>query len=150
MSELLRRGCFETAGLATTGLALGRLSKGLAPEGGAPPTAVNRAVRPDFMHPIKPGQVFTSLDDARRASLQAGDVVLIRDLSKLAPTHVWTEPFVRGKWRLRPYRLADGLSGKLLMVHDFAGDEGPAAVPPGFEVKLDLPGCGMRSGSASR
>ncbi len=140
MSELLRRGCFETAGLATTGLALGRLSTGLAPEGGAPPTAVNRAVRPDFMHPIKPGQVFTSLDDARRASLQAGDVVLIRDLSKLAPTHVWTEPFVRGKWRLRPYRLADGLSGKLLMVHDFAGDEGPAAVPPGFEVKLDLPG----------
>jgi len=140
MSEHSRRGFIKTAGLATTGLALGRLSTGLAAEGGAPPTAEDRAARPDFMHPIKPGKVFTSLDDARGASLQAGDVVLVRDLSKLAPAHVWSEPFVRGKWHLRPYQLADGQSGKMLMVCDFAGDEGPAAVPPEFEVKLDLPG----------
>jgi len=92
------------------------------------------------MHSIKPGRVFMSLGDARGASLQAGDVVLIRDLSKLAPAHVWTEARVRGKWHLRPYQLSDGQSGKLLMVCDFAGDQGPAAVPPEFEVKLDLPG----------
>jgi len=86
------------------------------------------------------GQVFASLDDARRASTQPGDVVLIRDLSTLAPTDVWSNEFVRGKWRLRPYRLADGQSGNQLMVCDFAGDDGPAAVPPAFEVKLELAG----------
>jgi hypothetical protein len=102
--------------------------------------AGDRAERPDFMHPINSGRVFASLDDARRASPKPGDVVLIRDLGTLTPAHTWTETQTRGKWHLRPYRLADGQSGHLLMVCDFAGDEGAAAVPPGFEVKLDLPG----------
>jgi len=102
--------------------------------------ARDRAERPDFMHPIKSGRVFASLDDARRASPKSGDVVLIRDLGTLTPSHTWTETQTRGKWHLRPYQLADGQSGNLLMVCDFAGDEGAAAVPPGFQVKLDLPG----------
>ncbi len=92
------------------------------------------------MHPIKTGRVFTSIAEARHARQQPGDVVLVRDLSKLAPTNVWTEKQTRGTWHLRPYQLADGQAGKLLMVCDFAGDEGPIAVPPEFEVKLNLPG----------
>lgn len=92
------------------------------------------------MHPIAHGRVFPSLVDAQNAALQAGDEVLIRDLSTLAPSAVWTETPTRGKWHLRPYRLADGQAGKLLMVCDLAGDEGPAAVPPEFEVALNLPG----------
>jgi hypothetical protein len=92
------------------------------------------------MTPVPGGQIFASLSDARHAFLKAGDIVSIRDLSQIAPATAWTKNQTRGKWHLRPYRLADGQSGKLLMVCDFAKDEGPAAVPPEFEVKLDLPG----------
>ena len=97
-------------------------------------------MKQDFMHPIKEGRQFASLDEARLAPPQAGDAILIRDLSQLAPPETWTLTETRGKWHLRPYRLADGQSGQLLMVSDFAGDEGRAAVPPEFEVRLDLPG----------
>jgi hypothetical protein len=41
---------------------------------------------------------------------------------------------------LQPYQLADGRRGKLLLVHDWAKEAGPAAVPPEFQIQLDLPG----------
>ena len=93
-----------------------------------------------FLTPLPGGRVFASLNEARAAEPAPGDVLLLRDLAVLCPASSRSSQPTRGKWRLRPYRLADGQSGKLLMVCDFAGDEGPAAVPPEFEVKLDLPG----------
>lgn len=94
----------------------------------------------DFMNPAQRGRNFRSISDARAARLRAGDVVVVRELDLIAPSSVWTRPRTRGKWQLRPYRLSDGQAGNLLMVNDPAGDEGHAAVPPEFEVRLDLPG----------
>lgn len=96
--------------------------------------------RSDFMTPAPRGRTFASIGDARRASLKPGDVVLVRDLDQIAPSSAWTRPRTRGKWQLRRYRLSDGQAGNLLVVNDPAKDNGPLAVPPEFEVKLDLPG----------
>jgi hypothetical protein len=136
MSEVLRRHFLKTVGLGSVGVALGPWSTERRAEGGAPSTAGDA----DYMHPIAPGRLFASLDAARGASPKPGDVVLVRDLSTLAPASVWTERQTRGKWQMRAYRLADGQSGRLLAVYDWAKDKGPEAVPPEFEVKLDLPG----------
>jgi hypothetical protein len=140
MSELSRRSFLRRAGLATAGFTLGPLAIAQVAAGDTPPTPGDGTAGTDFMHPVKAGRVFTTLDDARRAAPEPGDIVLIRDLSQLAPPDIRTEAFARGKWHLRDYRLADGQSGRLLMVCDVAGDEGPAAVPPEFDVRLDLPG----------
>jgi hypothetical protein len=92
----------------------------------------------DFLKPISGGRTISSIAEARGA--QAGDVVLVRDMARLAPANAWSSEFKRGRWRLQPYQLADGQAGKLLMVNDWAKFEGPRAVPPEFEVKLNLPG----------
>lgn len=92
----------------------------------------------DFLKPIGKGRTFASISDGRAA--KPGDVIWARDLTQMAPPGIWSEKQTRGKWHARPYRLADGQSGKLLMVNDTAKSEGPKAVPPEFEVKLDLPG----------
>lgn len=90
----------------------------------------------DYLTPLPGGRVFTALDHARAADLAPGDVVLLRDVAALCPELARSSQRARGKWRIRPYRLADGQSGNLLMVCDFAGDQGPAAVP---EEDPDLP-----------
>src|ERR1700742_4051182 len=90
----------------------------------------------NYMKPLPHGRAFSSLAEARRA--RPGDVVLMRDMTKLAPADIYSTEFVRGKWRLQPYELADGQSGKLLMVNDWAKFDAPKAVPPQFEVKVDL------------
>lgn len=45
-----------------------------------------------------------------------------------------------GKWHIRPYRLADGATGTLLMVNVVATDEPAAGVPPEIEIPLGLSG----------
>ncbi len=70
----------------------------------------------------------------------SGQVVEFRDFSALAPADIRSDRAVRGKWHLRPYRLADGRAGKLLMVNDPAKDEGAKAIPPEFEISLPLSG----------
>ena len=67
-------------------------------------------------------------------------VVLLRDLRHIAPSGICATAKTRGKWQLWPYRLADGQSGQMLAVDDCATEEGLAAVPPEFEIRLDLPG----------
>lgn len=86
------------------------------------------------------GRVFASLAAARAAALGAGDEVLIRDLTTLAPAGTWAIAPQRGQWLTRPYRLADDQTGRLLLVNDLARDDGPHAVPPEITVSLDLPG----------
>lgn len=86
-------------------------------------------------------RTFESLDEARTGTPDAGDVVLVRDLSRIVPKEVWTAQPERGKWHLRSYRLGGhGLAGNLLMVDDRAEHDGKRAVPPELEIPLDLPG----------
>jgi hypothetical protein len=92
----------------------------------------------DFMKTVKGGRTFRSVGEAQKA--KAGDEVLIRDLSQIAPESTWSITRTRGKWHLRPYQLADGQKGRLLMVNDPAKDLGPSAVPSEIEWKVDLPG----------
>jgi hypothetical protein len=92
----------------------------------------------DYMKPAKQGRTISSLSEARGA--RNGDVILLRDMAKLAPSDAYSHEFQRGKWQLRPYQLADGQSGELLMVNDWAKFEAAKAVPPPFEIKLDLSG----------
>lgn len=92
----------------------------------------------NFLKPVGKSRTFTSIREGRAA--KPGDIIWVRDLTVVAPPATWSETQVRGKWHARPYQLADGQSGRLLMVNDTAKSEGPKAVPPEFEVKLDLPG----------
>jgi len=92
----------------------------------------------NYLQSFPAGRALTSLGDAKGA--KPGDAILIRDMAQLASEGVWTREESRGKWHLRPYQLADGQVGNLLMINDWAKDDGPSAVPPIFEVKLDLPG----------
>ncbi|MCK5120052.1 MAG: hypothetical protein KAQ78_10725 [Candidatus Latescibacteria bacterium] len=86
-------------------------------------------------------RTFESLDEARTGTPDAGDVVLVRDLSRIVPKEAWTAQPERGKWHLRSYRLGGhGLAGNLLMVDDRAEHDGKRAVPPELEIELDLPG----------
>jgi hypothetical protein len=89
---------------------------------------------------VKPatGRVFRSLAEGRRTA--PGDTILIRDLAHLAPAYAWSETKTRGKWHLRPYQLADGQRGRLLLVNDVHAPAPASAIPPEFEIKLDLPG----------
>ncbi len=93
--------------------------------------------QPDF---CPRGHIFGDLQRARTTALNAGDAILLRDLAALAPAAAWATEPQRGRWQARPYRLADGQTGQLLLVNDLARDEGPAAVPPEIEIPLDLPG----------
>ena len=86
------------------------------------------------------GRVFHSLEEARRTGLQPGDSVLLRDMAQLASPETWSTQPERGKWHLRPYRLTDGQSGRLLDVNIVVSDDPHAGVPPAFTISLDLPG----------
>jgi len=92
----------------------------------------------NYLEPLRAGRTLTSLGEAKRA--KPGDVLLVRDMAQLAPQSVWSREMRRGRWHLCPYQLTDSQGGNLLMINDWAKDEGPSAVPPVFEVKLDLPG----------
>ncbi len=92
----------------------------------------------DFLEPIGKGRTFASISEGRAA--KPVDVILVRELTQIAPSDTWAEKQTRGKWQLRPYQLVDGQSGQLLMVNDPAKDQALSAVPPEFKVKLDLPG----------
>lgn len=102
---------------------------------GAPLLAANRAL---YDPPPAGGRLFRSLAEGRHA--RPGDTILIRDLALLAPPSVWSESKTRGKWQLCPYRLSGEPAGRMLMVNDLSPDSSAAAVPPAFEVRLDLPG----------
>ena len=120
---------------------LGNVTKGVAALNFANSPLVSSAGEgTDFMNPIEGGRTFGSIGAARRASLNPGDTVLIRDLTEVAASSVWTKNPARGKWQLKPYTLGNGSRGNLLMVNDPAKDAGPEAVPPVIDVKLDLPG----------
>ncbi|MCX7669548.1 MAG: hypothetical protein N2439_05695 [Anaerolineae bacterium] len=86
------------------------------------------------------GRVFSDLAAARAAGPVAGDTILLRDLAALVPTSTWTCTPQRGRWWARPYVLADGQAGRLLMVNASAGADGLAAIPPELTISLDLPG----------
>src|SRR5438132_7503818 len=92
----------------------------------------------DFLKPIRGGRTLSSIAEARGA--KPGDVVLVRDMARLARPDVWSIEPKRGKWQLQPYQLTDGQAGSLLIVNDWAKFEGPRAVPPEFEINLNLPG----------
>ncbi len=93
-----------------------------------------------YLVPAPGGRVVTSLKDARAGSLRPGDTLLLRDMSTVAPSHLWSTTPSRGRWRLRLYELSDGQAGRLLMINerDKAGPESP--VPPLWELPLDLSG----------
>jgi len=93
--------------------------------------------QPDF---CPGGRIFSDLQHARTTALTAGDAVILRDMVALAPPATWSVEPQRGRWQARPYRLADGQSGRLLVLNDLARDEGPCAVPPEIEIPLDLSG----------
>jgi hypothetical protein len=98
------------------------------------------SVLPDYLNPPAGGRTFSDLATARSASLRPGDKVLLRDLATIAPSTAWSTEATRGKWRLRPYTLADGQTGRLLMVNDAAKEHGQEALPPEIVLTLDLPG----------
>ena len=141
MSELPRREFLSAAGrigLISALSGLGRKAWGDGPAVTAASPA--SGLLPAYLDPLAKGRRFASLSEARAAGPEPGDVILVRDLGQLAPPNVWTTERTRGKWQLQPHRLADGQSGRLLAVDDWAKDEARAAVPPELEIKLDLPG----------
>lgn len=95
---------------------------------------------PAYLNTAPGGRVFTDLAAARAAAPIPGDTLFLRDLAALAPADAWAPAPQRGRWWARPYTLADGQAGCLLMVNDLAGDDGPAALPAEIEIPLDLPG----------
>jgi len=118
---------------------------------------------PAYLAVIPGGRVFSDLAAARTAGPRPGDTILLRDLAAFAPgpslppsppvpPHLGgsggLEPGAarepsgppRGRWRSQPYVLADGQTGRLLVVNDLAGDDGPAAIPAEIAIPLDLPG----------
>jgi len=107
---------------------------------GGPLASWARSGSVNYMKSLSGGRTFASINEARRACLKPGDAVLVRNMATLAPATAWSREFRRGKWHLQPYELTDGQSGALLMVNDWAKFEGDKAVPPAFEVSLDLPG----------
>ncbi len=119
-------------GVASTSLGLG-VSRGSH-------ISWSKRPRTNFMDPVPGGRRFEAIREARGVGLKPGDEVLVRQMDTIAPDSAWSRSPTRGKWQLRPYRLSNEQSGKLLLVNDPAGDSGPSAVPPEFEVKLDLPG----------
>ena len=140
-SQFSRRNFLTTASLAGTGLALGQASTGSANEAdSATPTTGDAIIKPDYLQSIQGAHVYSSLQLAKAATLEAGDVILLRDLAQLAPADTWTEAFVRGKWQAKPYELGDGAKGRMLIVNDRAKEDPAKAVPPAIEINLDLPG----------
>lgn len=95
---------------------------------------------PAYLAHAPAGRTFADLAVARAAAPAPGDAILLRDLAALAPAAAWTTDRRRGRWWARPYALADGQTGRLLMVNDPAGEDGAAALPPELEIPLDLPG----------
>lgn len=95
------------------------------------------ATNSPYLHPGS-GRIVDSL--AKGRNVKPGETILIRDLSSQAPQRVYSQGRQPGKWHLRPYRLGDGQSGRLLMVNEVAIEQPDSAVPPEFEIPLDLPG----------
>ena len=139
--QFSRRDFLSTATLAGTGMVIGQAATGRAGDAdGSAQAASDPIVRPDFLAVPAGGHVYSSLQLARAATLEAGDVILIRDLAELAPADTWSETFVRGKWQAKPYMLEDGVKGRLLIINDRVDDQPAKAVPPTIEINLDLPG----------
>ena len=63
----------------------------------------------DFLKVSGKGRTFASISEGRAA--KPGDVILVRELTQIAPSDAWVEKQIRGKWQLRPYQLANGQSG---------------------------------------
>ena len=139
-SLLSRRTFLEKCGsVSLAASCLGACRRAVGADGAAE-ASNGTPLEPTYLLPVPGGRVFGSLAAARSARLKPGDTVLIRNMAELAPAAIATPTPTRGRWHARRYRLSDGSAGTLLMVNDVAGDEGIAAVPPEFEVKLDLPG----------
>jgi hypothetical protein len=94
----------------------------------------------DYMTPAPGGRVFHSLAQARATTPKAGDVVLIRDMGEIAPSHIYSGDTDSGKWSLRTYHLADGQSGRLLLANRRVPAEDLLYLPEEFEIRLHLPG----------
>lgn len=86
------------------------------------------------------GHVYRSLAETQDAAPVPGDSLLLRDFAAVLPAEAYSTVKARGKWQLVPYMLADGQRGRLLAVNDVAGDDGPRAVPPAFEIAPRLSG----------
>lgn len=96
-------------------------------------------VIPYWQIPID-GCIYRSPAEAHGTELTPGDSLLLRDFSDVLPADEYSADAIRGKWQLVPYVLADAQCGQLLLVNDVAGDDGPRAVPPAFEMNLGLTG----------
>lgn len=85
-------------------------------------------------------RTYSAWKEAQEARLESGDSIVLRDFAAVLPEQAWSREKQRGKWQLVPYELADGTRGQLIAVNDVAGEEGPAAVPPEFEIDPGLSG----------
>lgn len=107
---------------------------------GQEPHTLAKPQHGNYLSAAPAGRTFSSVADARDASMNPGDVVMVRDFAQLAPRSAWSPRLTRGKWHLCPYKLAGSQQGRLLIINDIAGSEGPSAVPEDFSVPLNLPG----------
>ena len=86
------------------------------------------------------GTRYGTIHEAGKYGMDAGDSVVIRDLTALIPDSQWSHAPEAGKWRNVPYRLTTHENGSMLMVNQRDRERPRRFVPPPIEIPLFLKG----------